>query len=470
MSERRHPELPILLVDDEAPWLHSLTLNLERLAGFNNFVTCNQSSRVMSLLARQEFSLVLLDLTMPPPTGEELLPKIREAAPATPVIMVTGISQLEAAVTCMRLGAFDYFVKSQEESRLVTSMHQALHQRELEGVQRSLQERFFHNRVDNPGAFHDMHGTSPRMQQVFSYLEAVAPSHQPVLVTGESGTGKELAARAIHKLSRSEGPWVAVNVAGLDDNVFSDTLFGHVPGAFTGADKPRKGMIDSAAGGTLFLDEIGDLNHASQVKLLRLLQEGEYHPLGADKPRRSTARIVVATNVDLAEAQQQGTFRKDLYYRLKSHHVNLPPLRERSEDLPLLLDGFLDQAAEELGKSRPTPPEELVSLLKTYAFPGNIRELQGMVFEALSLHQRGKLSMDPFYKAMGLDPDAPAVAVSVTEGLPVSFGERLPTLEEVGELLVDEAMQRAEGNQSMAARLLGITRQGLAKRLKKMDG
>lgn len=467
MSTIRNPSLPILLVDDEPAWTHSLSLNLERLAGYDNFVTCSQSSQVMSLLARQEFSLVLLDLTMPPPTGEELLPKIREAAPETPVIMVTGIDQLEAAVTCMRLGAYDYFVKSQEEGRLVTSMHQALQHRELETLQRSLQERFFVPRVDHPEAFHDMHGDSQAMQQVFSYLEAVAPSHQPILISGESGTGKELAARAVHKLSSPEGPWVAVNVAGLDDNVFADTLFGHLPGAFTGADKLRKGMVESAAGGTLFLDEIGDLSHASQVKLLRLLQEGEYYPLGADKPQRSSARIVVATNIDLAEAQQEGRFRRDLFFRLKSHHVHLPPLRERSEDLPLLLEAFLARAAEQLGKTCPTSPPELQGLLRTYAFPGNIRELQGMVSEAVSLHQRGKLSLEPFYRAMGLDPAASAVQLSVDGGAPVSFGQRLPTLDEVGDLLVSEAMERAEGNQSRAARLLGITRQGLAKRLKK---
>jgi len=470
MSKARNPKLPILLVDDESAWTRTLSQNLERLAGYNHFVTCSQSSKVMALLARQEFSLVLLDLTLPPPTGEELLPRIREAAPQTPVIMVTSIDQVEAAVTCMRLGAFDYFVKSHNEGRLVTSMHQALQQCELETVQRSLQERFFKPRVDHPEAFHDMHGASPVMQQVFSYLEAVASSHQPVLITGESGTGKELAARAIHKLSRPEGPWVAVNVAGLDDNVFADTLFGHLPGAFTGADKVRKGMVESAAGGTLFLDEIGDLSPASQVKLLRLLQEEEYHPLGADKPLRSSARIVVATNVDLAQAYHQREFRQDLFYRLNAHHVQLPPLRQRTEDLPLLLERFLSEAAEKLGKTAPTPPDELLGLLRTYAFPGNIRELQGMVHEAVSLHQRGKLSLQPFYRAMGLDSGSPVSRVKVESTSPVSFGETLPTLEEVGDLLVEEAMRRAEGNQSRAARLLGITRQGLAKRLKKLSG
>ena len=185
-----------------------------------------------------------------------------------------------------------------------------------------------------------------RMQALFQYVEAVAHSPEPLLVTGESGVGKELVARAVHDLAGEDEPWVAVNVAGLDDNHFADTLFGHARGAFTGAEQARGGMIDKAGSGTLFLDEIGDLSAASQVKLLRLLQEGEYYPLGSDRPQKLRARIVVATNVDLAASQAAGQFRKDLYYRLCAHHVHIPSLRERREDLPLLLDHFLEQAAQ----------------------------------------------------------------------------------------------------------------------------
>jgi len=258
-----------------------------------------------------------------------------------------------------------------------------------------------------------------------------------------------------------------VNVAGLDDNVFSDTLFGHVTGAFTGAEKARQGMVRSAAGGTLFLDEIGDLSLASQIKLLRLIQEQEYFPLGADTPLRAETRIVVATNVDLEKEMEEGRFRKDLFYRLNAHHIHLPPLRQRKEDIPTLLQQFLGKASEELGKATPTVPEELYILLNNYPFPGNIRELQGMAYEAMSLHSRGKLGLDLFYRIMEIDVESRKAVDPPQEQKLLQFSDRLPSLEEAGHLLVHEALRRCEGNQTMAARLLGISRQALAKRLKK---
>ncbi len=229
-------------------------------------------------------------------------------------------------------------------------------------------------------------------------------------------------------------------------------------------------MIEQAQNGTLFLDEIGDLSRESQVKLLRLLQEGEYQPLGSDRPKRSNARIVVATNQDLQQLQQEGRFRKDLYYRLRAHQVEIPPLRERKEDLPLLLDSFLEEAAAELNKKKPTPPPELATLLSLYAFPGNVRELRAMVFDAVSLHKAKKMSMSSFEKAMGLDVKQRFIAGEGTAVEKLTFHEQLPTLKEGAELLVREAMRRTDGNQSMAAKLLGITQPSLSSRLKKMKG
>ncbi len=234
------------------------------------------------------------------------------------------------------------------------------------------------------------------MRSTFKYIESIAVTSQPVLITGKTGVGKELIARTIHRLSGRKGTLAAVNVTGLDDTTFSDTLFDHKRGAFTGADRVRAGLIEKAANGTLFLDETGDLHPTSQVKLLRLLQEREYYPLGADVPRPSNARIVVATNRDLLALQASGTFRADLYYRLLLHRINVPPLRERRDDIPLLVEFFLQRAADELGKTKPTPPPELFILLALYDFPGNIRELQTMIFDAVSRHESWKLSLTGF--------------------------------------------------------------------------
>lgn len=267
-------------------------------------------------------------------------------------------------------------------------------------------------------------------------------------------------------MSGCSGPLVAVNVAGLDDTVFADTLFGHVRGAFTGADQARRGMVEEATDGTLFLDEIGDLSMASQVKLLRLLQEGEYFPLGSDRPKRLKARVIVATHHNLAAKQVSGAFRRDLYYRLCTHHIQVPPLRERKGDIPLLLDHFLKTAARELGKKKPTPPKELAQLLASYDFPGNVRELRAMVFDAVSLHKEKILSMDSFLKTIGRSATE-RVQEALPDLNPFAASEQLPTFNEAADLLVSEAMKRSQGNQSMAARMLGITQSALCKRLKR---
>ena len=321
--------------------------------------------------------------------------------------------------------------------------------------------------LKHPEAFSGIVTTDRAMHAIFSYIEAVSRSLEPLLVMGESGVGKELIAKAVHTLSGCSGQLVAVNVAGLDDLVFADTLFGHTRGAFTGADQARRGMIEEAADGTLFLDEIGDLSIASQVKLLRLLQEGEYFPLGSDRPKKLRARVVVATHHDLSLKQSAGTFRRDLYYRLCTHLVTIPPLRERKGDLPALLDHFLEDAATALGKKKPTPPRELLQLLATYGFPGNIRELKALVYNAVSVHRDRVLSMDTFLKTIGRpDPRPNHTAHSQPEQNLYAGLERLPTFGEAAELLVEEAMTRANGNQTIAARLLGISQPALSKRLK----
>ena len=460
------PEQPILLVDDEPAFLQSLTLTLKR-EGLTNVMHCTDSRQVASLLEQQLFSLAIYDLVMPHISGNQLLEQTLSSYPDLPIIILTGMNRVEEAVKCIRAGAFDFFVKTGEAERLVAGVQRALRQSALQQECDRLKQTVFSGELGHPEVFAEIITANSQMQSLFAYLEAIANSREPVLVSGESGVGKEAIAKAVHQLSRPDGPLVTVNVAGLDDTVFSDTLFGHLKGAFTGADKPRAGMIEAASEGTLFLDEIGDLSLQSQVKLLRLLQEGEYQPLGSDRPKRSKARIVVATNQDLTQLQQSGAFRKDLFYRLQAHHVEVPPLRERKEDLPLLLEHFLQEAAAELNKKKPTPPAELITLLSLYRFPGNIRELRAMVFDAVSQHQAKKLSMASFEKAIGVKAEQHQ-DLSQASPAEVTFGEKLPTLKKVADLLVLEAMQRTDGNQSMAAKLLGITQPSLSSRWKKL--
>ena len=459
---------PVLLVDDEPALLRSASLLL-RSAGITPILTLDDSRMVLPRLAEEPMGAVVLDLTMPHLSGQALLAQITAHAPDLPTIVMTATHDLETAVQCMQAGAIDYLVKPVDKHRLVASVRRALERRALQEVG-SLTER---PRCDTPHqrqAFAEIVTQNPTMHALFRYVAAIAQSPQPVLITGETGTGKELLARAIHRLTAPRGDFVAVNVAGLDDQVFADTLFGHTRGAFTGADRPREGLITRAEEGTLFLDEIGDLAAVSQVKLLRLLQEGTYYPLGADRPRQSRARVVVATNRDVGQDVQRGTFRKDLYYSLRAHHVQLPPLRARRDDLALLVTYCLTKAAAALHKPVPTPPLALYQLLNTYTFPGNVRELEAMIFDAVARHQGGSLSLQAFKDAMGTgrsllagEPWSNAALASQSAW----DAEPLPTLKEAEDTLIAAALRHADGNQGVAAGLLGMSRQALNKRLRR---
>ena len=461
---------PVMIVDDEASILLAIETSLQ-MAGFSNTQTCQDSRQVMKLLAQTPVDVLLLDLNMPHVDGHRLLDTVNREYPEIPVIIVTGAVDVDTAVRCIRAGAFDYIVKPVEEERLRTAVNRALAFQELKRENQSLRQHILDDTLEQPEAFRRIVTRNKKMLLIFQYLESIAKTSQPVLIRGETGVGKELIARSIHKLSGLEGQFVAVNVAGLDDNVFADTLFGHVKGAYTGAESLRRGLIEQAAGGTLFLDEIGDLSPASQVKMLRLLQEGEYMALGSDAKHVSNARILAATNQNLQQLQQNGKFRKDLNYRLRTHRIYIPPLRERRDDIPLLAEHLLQKAARRLDKSKPTVPPQLYSLLKAYNFPGNVRELESMLFDAVSRHKAGVLSLEVFKAHISHEQSTSANAATPAapaEGL-IQFGQKLPTIKQATELLVDEAMRRAGGNQSMAARLLGISQQALSKRLQKRN-
>jgi two-component system response regulator HydG len=464
---QHYPAAPVMLVDDEPQILLSFSVML-RTAGINNLVTVNDSRRVTALLSEREASLVLLDLSMPHLSGIGLLSEINFSFPNIPVLIVTATDDLETAVECMKRGAFDYLVKPIEADRLLSSIRKALEMSALQEEVSSLKHYLLTDQLKHESAFASIITRSRKMRALFQYAEAISRSLQPVLITGETGVGKELMARAIHDLSGRSGEFVPVNISGLDDAVFSDTLFGHKKGAYTGAETAREGLIAHASEGTLFLDEIGDLSEVSQVKLLRLLQENKYLPLGSDVQKQSDARPIVATNRDIAGLMKQGKFRNDLYYRLRIHQIHVPPLRERAEDIPLLLDYFLDGAAQSINKKKPSYPRELVTLLSIHPFPGNVRELQAMVYDAVAMHTSGILSMDSFravvrqdIAAHQSDPPVPTAGVDLLRSI---FG-KFPTLREAEDYIVAEALRLADNNQGIASSLLGITRQALNKRL-----
>ena len=458
---------PVLLVDDEFQLLLFYRKALEK-SGFQQIVTLEDSRQVMPFLTRQIPALIVLDYSMPFLNGKELLVKIKEEYPQIPVLFITAVDDLETAVSCMRLGAFDYLLKPFDSERMLTSIRKALETHALQDQVASLKQSLLSADLKNEKTFAQIITASPKLLAIFKYIEVVAASPYPILISGETGSGKELLAKAIYYASGEQNNFVAVNVAGLDDTMFSDTLFGHKKGAFTGADSPREGLINQAAGGILFLDEIGDLSQASQVKLLRLIQENEYYPLGSDTVRKTDARVICASNHDLKALVQEGRFRKDLFFRLSVHQIEVPPLRERPEDIPLLVLHFLAETSARLQKKAPTPPPELFPLLASYPFPGNVRELQTMVHDAVFRHSGRVLGLESFKNTIAErrpEMSASSLPAACSLDAPNLFGGQLPTLKQADDFLVQRAMAMAKDNQGIAASLLGITRQALNKRL-----
>jgi len=468
MKNEYGKQFPVLLVDDEQRALE-ITRKILVEAGIGPVYTLNDSRAVIPFMENHPVSLIVLDLVIPHLGGAELLQILRRDYPQIPVIIATASYDVETAVDCMRSGAIDYLVKPVEVNRLLASVKNALNYDHLLQEVSQLKDYLLNNRLVHAEAFVDIKTNNSKMRSIFQYAEVIARSPQPVLITGETGVGKELFARAIHRLSGLKGEFVSVNVAGLDDSMFSDTLFGHKKGAFTGADQLRDGLVSKASGGTLFLDEIGDLKELSQVKLLRLLQENEYYPVGSDIVKTSTARLVMATNVDLETRIRERKFRRDLYYRLCTHMIDIPPLRERTEDVPLLLHTFIEGAAAQLKKNIAVPTPELLAALKAHPFPGNVRELNAMVYDAMTRHTDGQLTLQSFPEVVPrpvttspeLNPE------TGVECLYMIFGH-LPTFREIEDFLIKEALKISGGSLPVASTILGVTRQTISNRMKSM--
>jgi len=463
MTVRSVTQNQVLVVDDEPGILTEVSLLLAS-SDILEVATLSDSRAALPYLREHQVSVVIVDWVMPNVTGGELLQKLTADHPQIPVIVMTAMGDVETAVNCMKAGAFDFLTKPVDPNRLVASVRKALQVSDLGNQNRILKDYLLADRLGNPDSFAGIVTNSKKMRAIFQYIEAIASSRQPVLITGETGVGKELLARAVHSVSGVSGPFISLNAAGLDDFMFSDTLFGHKKGAFTGADSKRDGLISAAAGGTLFLDEIGDLNLASQIKLLRLLQEREYYRIGSDLLLKSDARVVAASNMDFTALRAAGKFRNDLYFRLCAHEFRVPSLRERLEDIAPLVIRFVHDIALQQEKPEPAVLPELLASLAQCTFSGNVRELYNMVHHAVTCNEGGILGASDF---SGIKP-VPARTSKVadpTNPLLAVFG-KFPTVFQVEEYLIGEAMRLTNGNQTAAAELLGLARPTLNKRLR----
>jgi len=443
----------ILIVEDEAKMRRLLELNLGE-DGFST-LTAGDAESGLKVLRENSVDLVVTDLKLPGMNGLEFLQTIKRQNAAIPVVVMTAFGTVETAVEAMKAGASDYVLKpfSLNEMRMV--IHKELDVHQLREENRSLREALG-KRYAHPNVV----ARSAKMQEALATVDRVAPTNSTVLLGGESGVGKDLIARAIHEKSRrAAGPFIKINSTAIPENLLESELFGYEKGAFTGATASKPGKFELADKGTLFLDEIGDVPPVTQVKLLRVLQEREFERLGGTRTVKVDVRLIAATNRDLREALEQGTFREDLYYRLNVVPIDIAPLRQRKEDIPDLVNLFISSFAGDSGKPVESITPEAMQILVNYHWPGNVRELQNIIERACALAKGTVLKVEDIH----LDV-RPARATNGT-------GNFLPegmTLEQWEDEMIRESLRRANGNKSQAARLLGLSRNALRYRLSKI--
>ncbi|MEJ5358131.1 MAG: sigma-54 dependent transcriptional regulator [Desulfobacterales bacterium] len=455
MESIPEPNPPLLVVDDDEGLLHSIQATLLS-AGLPEPALVSDSRRVLEILRAHRPPLVLLDLVMPHLGGVDLLKQIKEEFPETDCIVVSAVDDVATAVTAMRAGAGDYLVKPIEPEKLTALVRNHLERRRLQNQISQLgRKRVFEN-LQHPEAFSRLIAEDESMAVVFHQVEAVAGTDYNVVISGESGTGKEMIARVIHQLSRrADHPFYAVNMASFSKTLFEDEFFGHAKGAYTDAGAERRGFFEAANGGTLFLDEITELDPGLQAKLLRVIEEREFYRLGSTEVRNVDVRIIAATNRDISEEILRGRFRADLFYRINTYNIRIPPLRERSKDILPLARHFLRVHAEANHKKIADLEPDLCERLLGYSFPGNVRELENMIAAAVLLEKGKRLSLD-----------------SMRSLLPYEGPERrkrveLLTLEEVERRHIERVLQATGGNRPQAARILGINVSTIYRKIEK---
>ncbi len=432
------------MIDDE-PVLQDVLGSLLTANGFD-YHPAMTGAEGLRLLREEEIDVVLLDLMLPDTHGIELLPQIKAHDPQLPVVVITAYTSLETAIEAMRRGAFHYVPKPFKNEEVLHLVRRATEQRKLQ-----VENLLLRSRLEGMG---EIVGTSRRMQEVFELIRRAAPARSNILVVGESGTGKELVARAIHRLSpRREGPFVPVHTSAIPSELLESNLFGHVKGAFTGAVQSHKGLFEAANEGTLFLDEVGTISPDTQTKLLRVIQEREIRRVGSVEAKAVNVRLVAATNSDLWKGVEQGRFREDLYYRLNVISIEMPPLREHLEDVPLLAAHFLDKYAAENEREVMSFSSTAMDALTEYFWPGNVRELENAVERAVVLCRGDSIDVDELPQAVRDGRER----LSVAQGIPsggIDFREAVAAYQTH---LIREALERAHGVQRQAARILNLS-------------
>ncbi len=440
----------ILVVDDD-PEMCDLLSEVLSSEGFS-VLTIDQSVEASKILRREEFDALVTDLEMKGLKGLDLLEETKKVAPLTPVIIMTAFGTIESAIQAMKMGAYDYITKPFQTDEVVLTVKKALENRMLKKEVVRLKKE-----VESRYHFHQLIGKSSSMQKIYNLIERIGDSTSSVLITGESGTGKELVARALHYNGlRKEGRFVAVNCAAIPETLLESELFGYKRGAFTDAKTDKRGLIFEASGGTLFLDEITEMPLMLQAKLLRVIEEREVRPLGDTSAHPVDARIISASNRNLKQIIQQGRFREDLYYRLKVIDIELPPLRDRREDIPLLVQHFINRVNHELKKQVSGVSEETLKALIAYSWPGNVRELENVIERALTLCQHPVI----------LPEDLPsAMFQAEEENLLENVSRKKYTLDRLEKEYIRKVLTDAGGNKSKAAEILGLDRKTLYRKI-----
>lgn len=438
----------VLIIDDEENIRNGLAANFE-LEDYEVKTAANGKDG-LDLVAKGDIDLVITDLRMDGISGEEVVKRVTTETPGIPVIVLTGHGSIDAAVEAMKSGAYDFLTKPLNLNQLNLIVKRALENREL-----SLQHKLLKEEIESSAYLEQMIGRSAEMQKVFSMIKKVAPAKASVLITGESGVGKELVANAIHNLSgRKDKAFIKVHCAALSESLLESELFGHEKGAYTGADSMQKGRFELAHGGTIFLDEIGEINQNVQIKILRVLQEKTFERVGGEKSISVDVRIVAATNKNLEEEVKAGRFREDLYYRLNVVHLKVPSLKERKDDLPLLIDSFIKKFAAENEKEIIGIDSKAKAALLKYDWPGNIRQLQNCIESAVVMSNGNQIKLEDL--PLSVSEYTGQEAISIPMGI---------SLEDAEKIIIMQNLSANKGNKSKTADILGIGRKTLHRKL-----